>query len=235
MRGIAYGVGVGPGDPELMTLKAVKLIRENKIFAFPGKNPKESVAYKIAVKAVPELEDKELISINMPMVHDLEELKRNHIAGAKEIEKYLDRGENVIFLTLGDSTIYCTFTYLQTIMKRDGYETKLINGIPSFCAAAARVNIPLCEWNETLRIVPAVHKLGNELSEPGNYVLMKTGSHMAKVKEMLKDSGKSVNVVENCGMENEQVYSGVSEIPDEAGYFSLIIAKDPKDGIKAVE
>ena len=72
MRGIAYGVGVGPGDPELMTYKAAKLIRENDVIAVPGRDPKEAVAYKIAAGVVPEIADKELVPIFMPMVKDRE-------------------------------------------------------------------------------------------------------------------------------------------------------------------
>ena len=74
MRGILHGVGVGPGDPELMTLKAVRLIKENDIIAVPGAEVRETVAYKIAVQAVPELADKELLPIYMPMTHDKAEL-----------------------------------------------------------------------------------------------------------------------------------------------------------------
>ena len=212
-KGKAYGVGVGPGDPKLMTLRAVELI-------------KEKVAYKIACAAVPELAEKELVPVYMPMKMDKDEIRRQHKAGAQIIEKYLDEGKNVVYLTLGDSTVYCTFTYLQAIMEEDGYETELVPGITSFCAAAARVNIPLCEWNEPLHIMPALHKLGDDLSLPGNYVLMKSGSHMTEVKEILRASGRDVNVVENCGMPGEKIYRGVDEIPDEAGYFSLIIAKE---------
>ena len=70
MKGIAYCIGVGPGDPELMTLKAVRLIRENDVIAVPGKEPKEAVAYRIAKGAVPEIEEKELVAVYMPMVKD---------------------------------------------------------------------------------------------------------------------------------------------------------------------
>ena len=228
MKGKAIGVGVGPGDPDLMTLKAVKLIKENEVFCVPGKDVKETVAYKIAVQAVPELADKELVPIYMPMVMDLEEQKRNHEKGAKLIESYLDQGKNVIFLTLGDSTIYCTFSYLQHIMEADGYETELVPGITSFCAAAARANVSLCEWNEPLHVMPALHKIGDDLGLPGNYVLMKSGSHMKEIKDMLKRSGRDVKAVENCTMPGEKIYQSVDEIPDEAGYFSLIIAKESK-------
>ena len=225
MKGTAYGVGVGPGDPELMTLKAIRLIRENEVIAVPGKDPRESVAYKIAVQAVPELADKELVAIDMPMVKDRQKIEENHQKGAKIIEEYLDQGKNVVYITLGDSTIYCTFTYLQHYMEADGYEVQLVNGIPSFCAAAARLNIPLVEWNEPLHVLPAVHKLEDKLDLAGNYVLMKSASHMKETKDMLRSSGRTVQAAENCTMENEKLYRSVDEIPDDAGYFSLIIAK----------
>ena len=228
-RGIAYGVGVGPGDPELMTMKAVRLIRENDCIAVPGKVARESVAYQIAVQAVPELADKELIPIYMPMTMDVEEQRKNHRKGADLIEEQLDQGKNVVYLTLGDPTIYCTFSYLQKLMDEDGYETALVSGIPSFCAAAARGNLPITLWNQSMYVVPAAHKLHTRLSHPGSYVLMKSGSHMKEVKDLLRASGKDVFMVENCGMENEKVYSDVEEIPDEAGYFSLIIARDRED------
>ncbi|MBQ5955897.1 MAG: precorrin-2 C(20)-methyltransferase, partial [Firmicutes bacterium] len=155
MKGKVYGIGVGPGDPELMTLKAVRLIKENEIIMVPGTNPRESVAYKIAVQSVPELKDKKVIGVDFPMLKDREKLRESHRKGANLMESYLDKGKNIIFLTLGDSTVYCTFTYVQAFLKEDGYETELVNGITSFCAAAARLNIPLAEWNEPVHIIPA--------------------------------------------------------------------------------
>ena len=228
MKGTLYGVGVGPGDPELMTLKAVRLIRENMIIAVPGADPKETVAYKIAVQAVPELAEKELLPIYMPMTHDPEELERNHAKGAQTLEEVLDKGKNIVFLTLGDPCVYSTFSYLQKRVEKDGYHTELVSGITSFCAAAARLNIPLSEWNEQLHVVPAVHRLDSTLNESGNYILMKSGKKMNQVKEILAQSGRDVPMVENCGMENEHIYRSVEEIPDDAGYYSLIIAKEAK-------
>ena len=225
MKGIAYGVGVGPGDPELMTLKAIRLIKENDVIAVPGKVAQEAVAYKIAAAVVPELAQKELVPIYMPMVKDRELIDQEHQRAAKLVESYLDQGKNVVYITLGDSTIYCTFSYIQHYLEADGYTVELVSGIPSFCAAAAALNLPLTEWDEPLHILPAVHKLEDQLALPGNYVLMKSASKMAQVKEMLRRSGRKVAMAENCTMANEKLYHSVDEIPDDAGYFSLIIAK----------
>lgn len=227
MKGILYGVGVGPGDPELMTLKAVRIIRENEVIAVPGADVKETVAYQIAVQAVPELEQKELLPIYMPMTHDQQVMQESHEAGARTIETYLEQGKNVVFLTLGDPCIYSTFSYIQKRTEAHGYETCLVSGITSFCATAARVNIPLVEWNQQLHVLPAVHQLDSSLDQPGTYVLMKSGRKMNQVKEILKKSGRDVVMVENCGMEEEHIYHSVEEIPDDAGYYSLIVAKEP--------
>lgn len=226
MAGVLYGVGVGPGDPEYMTLKAVRLIRENEVIAVPGPVAEETVAYKIAVQAAPELADKELVPILMPMTHDRAVMEQNHDEAADTVEGYLKAGKNVVFLTLGDPTVYSTYMYVQKRIEERGYHTELVSGITSFCAAAARANISLVEWSEQLHVLPAVHKLDSELDLPGNYVLMKSGKKMGQVKEILRSSGRDVVMVENCGMDTEKVYHSVDEIPDDAGYYSLIIAKE---------
>ena len=256
MKGILFGVGVGPGDPELMTIKAVRLIRENDIIALPGAKAEETVAYKIAVQAVPELAEKLLLPVPMPMTRAREEQARNHEAAAERIEKYLKQGKNVVFLTLGDPTIYSTYLYVQKRVQQKGYETKLVSGIPSFCAAAARAGVSLCEWQEQLHIVPAVHLKEKSSEEektseaertseaektseaertflaqgffelPGNYVLMKAGSRMQEIKDAIAQSGREVIMVENCGMPEEHVYYGVEKLPEQAGYYSLMIVKE---------
>lgn len=226
MRGIIYGTGVGPGDPELMTLKAVRLIRENRYIALPAEKPRESLAYRIAVQAVPELAEKELVAVDMPMVRDRAKLRAAHEAGARQLMALADRGENVVFLTLGDPTVYCTFSYLQHILEAEGYPVELVSGIPSFCAAAARLSLPLGEWDEPIHILPAAHKTGDKLDQEGSYVLMKSASHMREVKDMLAASGRKVQAVIDCGLPTEQLCRSLEDIPDDASYFSLIIAKE---------
>ena len=224
-KGIAYGVGVGPGDPELMTLKAVRIIRENDIIALPGAVPEETAAYRIVVQAVPELPSKILLGLDLPMTRDPEALADARQKAAETIAAHLDWGRNVVFLTLGDSTIYSTFTYLQTLLQDMGHRTELVNGVPSFCAAAARLNVPLTEDRETLRVIPAWDEAAVNLREPGTYVLMKSGKHLARVKKESAAAGLSVQGVENCGMPGEKVYEEMEEIPENAGYFTLLIGK----------
>ena len=120
MKGTLIGVGVGPGDPELMTLKAVRMIRENEVIAVPGKQPKETVAYQIAVQAAPELADKTLLPLYMPMTMDAEERENNWKIAADTAEQQLEQGKNVVFLTLGDPTVYSTFSYVKKLVEEHG-------------------------------------------------------------------------------------------------------------------
>ena len=210
-------------------MKAIRLIRENEVIAVPGRDAKASVAYQIAVQAVPELREKKLLQIPMPMVKDRRQLQDAHREGAALIKHYLDNGENVVYLTLGDPTIYCSFSYLQHILEAEGYPVVLVSGVPSFCAAAARLNLPLTEWDEPLHVIPSVHSTDEKLDQPGTYVLMKSAGHMKPAKEMLTSSSREAVAVLNCGMDGEQVCQRIEEIPDDAGYFSLIISKQFPD------
>ena len=114
------------------------------------------------------------------------------------------------------------------VLEADGYNVELVSGIPSFCAAAAVLKTSLTEWDQELHVIPALHNTEGKLELPGSYVLMKSASHMADVKEMLRRSGHVVQGVENCTMENQRIYRSLEEIPDDAGYFSLLIAKEPE-------
>lgn len=228
MAGILYGLGIGPGDPELLTLKAVRLIQENEVIALPGKNPRETVAYRIAVQAVPQLTQKELISVEMPMTKDIQRLEESHQEAARQLEAYLRQGKNVVFLTLGDPTVYSTYLYVHSRLLKKGYQAEIVSGITSFCAVAARLNTGLVEKAEELHVIPASYQIQEALDMPGTKVLMKAGRQMAKVKELLKERGFEAMMVENCGMEHEKVYRSLDEIPDDAGYYSLIIVKEKR-------
>ncbi|ADL04987.1 precorrin-2 C(20)-methyltransferase [Lacrimispora saccharolytica] len=225
MAGIMYGIGVGPGDPELMTLKAVKRIRDLKVIAIPHKNKAQCTAYQIARQAVPEIEEKICLHLHMPMTKDENELKKSHEKAASAVMEYLDKGEDVGFITLGDVSIYSTFTYLWERLWKEGYATRLESGIPSFCAVAARLGIPLVSGAEELHIIPASYQIKDALKLSGVKVLMKAGRQMGAVKEELRKYGASAVMVENCGMPDERIYGTLEEIPEDAGYYSLVIVR----------
>ena len=229
MTGKLYGIGVGPGDPELLTLKAVRKIKECDYIVVPGEDYRKSTAYKIACSAVPELQDKQVFNLVMPMTKDKDILKRSHESAAGLVRQWLDDGKDVGFLTLGDVSIYSTYLYIQKLINKAGCHTEMISGIPSFCAAAARLNIGLSEASEQIHIIPASYQIEDALKLPGTKILMKSGKQIGKVKEQVKALGLEAVMIENCGMDQEKVYRNLDEIDHQAGYYSLMIVKDKNE------
>lgn len=226
MLGKLYGIGVGPGDPELVTLKAVRVMKACDVIAIPGKEPAESTAYAIACAACPEIKEKEYIYISTPMTKNKKMLDQNYLRCAEEIEALLEKGKTVGLLTIGDPTIYSTYIYMHRIIQQHGYETEIVNGIPSFCACSARIGDSLVDRQEQLHIIPASYQIADALLLPGTKVFMKAGSKLRNVKEMLQENGQKAIMAENCGMAKERIYESVAEFPKEASYYSLIIVKE---------
>lgn len=228
MKGTLYGTGVGPGDPELLTLKAFYTIQKTSIIAIPSSSKERCTAYQIALQAIPELESKTILPLSMPMTKDPILLKESHTMAAHTIEQYLKQGEDVCFLTLGDPTVYSTYMYIHHLIAEKGYPTVIQSGIPSFCAAAASFQISLAEQSEPIIIVPASYQPDSFLDLPGTKILMKSGKQISKVKSSLKKHELDVYMAENCTMAGEALYHSIEEIPDNACYYSLIIAKSQK-------
>lgn len=224
MKGILYGVGVGPGDPELLTVKAVKTLQKVQWIAVPDTGGEKS-ALSIAA---PYIEGKPQIFCPMPMTRDKEALRKAHEESALLITEKLDIGEDVAFITLGDPSVYSTYMYLHRLIREAGFDAQMVPGIPSFCAAAAALNISLCDGGEPLHILPASYEGTEELLQlEGNKVLMKSGRSLGKVKKNLQKMGLQgrVQMAECCSMENERLYESFNEIPDESSYFSILIVK----------
>ena len=211
MKGKFTGVGVGPGDPQLLTLKALHAIQESDVVAIPvsdsglkkpGENadPKymqQCTAYQIVRQVYSQIGEKEVIFLPMPMIKD--------------------------------TSIYSTCMYIHKRLKRMGYETELIPGIPSFCAAAARLDISLSENSDELHIIPASYGVEESMRLQGTKVFMKSGRKMAEVKRFLVENALEAKMVENCGMDSEKLYFSTEEIPEQAGYYSLFIIKDESE------
>ncbi|MBQ3380100.1 MAG: precorrin-2 C(20)-methyltransferase [Clostridia bacterium] len=225
MKGILYGIGTGPGDGELMTLKAVRLIKESDIIAVAASSAESSISYKTALSVVPEMKNKRVLLLRAPMTGDRARIMSIHTENARRIESHLDRGENVAFLTLGDPSIYSTFGYIRDALKADGYETRAASGVASFSEAAARLGITLASWDEPVFIIPAGRAYKLSFDKKGAYVLMKPQKNIGIVKAALKKSGRSVAAVMNCGMDGETIWLDIDDIPDDAGYFTVIIVK----------
>ncbi len=228
-KGTLYGIGVGPGDPELMTLKSVKKIKKCDVIVVPGEKYQESVAYKIALQSVPELQSKKCLGVVMPMTRDEGIRNEYHDKAAEVVASYLEEGKDVGFLNLGDVTIYATYLYVHRRVKAMGYDVELINGIPSFCASAAKLGIGIAENAEQIHILSQPEQIEEGLKLPGTKVIMKMGKNMAKTKARIKEASLDARMVENCGMETEKVYQHVDEISEDAGYFSLLIVKEQKN------
>ena len=160
------------------------------------------------------------------MIKKKEELKALHDASAEKTAELLKEGKSIGFLTLGDPTVYSTYLYLHKRILKMGLHAEIINGIPSFCAAAARLGIGLVENKDQLHVLPSSYEIEEEVKLPGTKVLMKTGRKMAQVKETIQAGGKEFFMVENCGMAQEKVYTDVQEVPDHASYYSLIVLKE---------
>lgn len=229
MNGILYGVSVGPGDPELMTLKAIKTIEACEMIAVPQAGEGEPIALQIARQSVPSIAQKQILSLSMPMTRDQAELERTHAIAAQRVIKLLREGCSVAFLTLGDVSVYATYSYLHRRVIAAGFTARMIAGVPSFCAVAARLGEGLVEGSQPLHIIPASYQGADEgLSWAGTKVLMKTGKSLGAVKEQLRERGlyQRARMVQRCGMQGEQVFSSLDEADETTSYFSIIVVKD---------
>ena len=264
MNGRFYGVGVGPGDPRLMTILAVETIRSCPVIAVPLHGSERGVAYQIARGMIDDLDAKECVGFRVPMSKDRNVLTEAYQRAAADIIEKLREGKDVACLTLGDPTIYSSYIYLHRIVQASGFHTEIISGVPSFCAVSAKLGDSLVDRDEQLHVIPSsygVHRslqqtqaadseneddseivgaamheqfahessatLASALKLPGTKVLMKAGAEIGAVKELLRQESCSCRMVENCGMSDEKVYECLEDIPEKAGYYSVIVVKAP--------
>ena len=228
MKGKLYSVGIGPGDPELLTLKAVRLLQECDVVAIP-KGDTDTLTAKDIVSQVVDLDAKEQLLVYMPMTKDMAVMDTAHAKGAADIMALLDEGKNVVFITLGCPTVYATCIYVHKLVLEAGYEAELVAGVTSICAVAAKLNTSLCERAEPLIILPGSYKeTAQFLDGPGNKVLMKSASEIGRVRDDLRARGliSHAAMVERCGLPGEKVYRDLESIDAKNSYFSVILVKE---------
>ncbi|MCD8190427.1 MAG: precorrin-2 C(20)-methyltransferase [Clostridiales bacterium] len=224
-KGILYGVGVGPGDPELLTVKAVRLLQTADVIAAPDSGGESRTALHIVRDYI---EDKPVVLCPTPMTRDRETLDRAWKDNAAQICALLEQGKQVAFVTLGDPTVYSTYFYLHRRVLAQGYRAEIVPGVPSFCAAAAKLGVPLCEGSQRLLVVPASHgDLTDSLDVDANKILMKAGRQLGTLKATLRQRGELENaaLVVNCGLPGEQVWPSFAQAEGDTGYFSLVLLR----------
>lgn len=231
LKGTFYGVSVGPGNPELMTLQAVRLIRQCPVLAAPQTASGQMLALDIARSALGEaLDGKTIVPLYFAMSRDPAALAASHEKAAAAVRQYLDAGQDVAMLNIGDVSIYATFGYLQEILQAGGYATAMAAGVPSFCAAAARLNVPLTGGMDAPLTIAPGSWAGRMLDTSGTKVLMKTGRQLPALLDTLRQADKLKNsaLVCNCGLPDEQVCPDLSRGQPQVqpGYFTTVLVKE---------
>ncbi len=244
MTGKLYVLGIGPGDPELMTLKAVRILKEVPCIVVPkGREEGTSLALSIVRKEL-SLDGKEIVEAFFPMVKTIQrseqgvqeersnELNSQWDETVDAVLNRLDRGKDAAFITIGDPGIYSTFFYLydRLLQRSPSLAIEIVPGISSINAAAARAGIYLGLGNERIAVLPAnyMDRLEETLEKFDTVVLMKVN----KVFEAVKDTLVRMNLathavyVVRTGMADERVYKDIHKIREEdLNYFSLLIVR----------
>ena len=233
--GTLYGIGVGPGDPELITIKASKILNKvDVVFAAASTKNSYSLAASIARSHIPETTLVKMLSF--PMTRNKKETERAWKDNARTIIKELELGRDVAFLTLGDCMTYSTYGYILEHIRKiaSRVNVKTIPGITSYQAAASCLNMPLVEGEETLMVVSGA-KGGDRLRQlsikPECVVFLKAYRNVEDITFALNESGLynySVGVL-NCGHPEEEIVTDIKELSKmQPVYWTLIIAKQKK-------
>ncbi len=231
-KGTFYGVGVGPGDPELLTLKAVRTIRACPVVAAPRTAGGKMVALEIARQAV-DLSGKEILPLDFSMSPDPARRAAAHDAALAPVRACLLAGQDVAMLNIGDVSIYATCSYLMEKLAAEGFATARVAGVPSFCAAAAALNTSLTGIDTPLHLIPAGDEAGLDaaLDLPGTKILMKSARRLPQVLAALEERGLAAHsaLAANCGLPGELLLPSLEQGGQaalEAGYFVTVIVKE---------
>lgn len=236
ITGRLYGIGIGPGDPKLLTIRAKEILDTvDTIFVPKAKDDGRSYARSIVEGAAPN--SKNFIELTFPMTKDQKKLKFYWLRAAQSIVKELKKGRIAAFVTIGDPFIYSTYIYLLETLRSNfpSIEVETVPGVTAFNAAAASSSMPLVKGDEKLAILPVTSNLKGfkkALKEFDTVVLMKIGLNLDRVICLLKKMGliKNAVLVSHAGQANEKIIRDLSSLQDKKlGYLSVIIVKRKMD------
>ena len=223
--GTLYGVGVGPGDPELITLKALRILKSVPVVAWPAPLEGESLARTIAA---PHMRDGQIeIPIRMPIETVQFPSGAVYDAAAEEISSHLEAERDVAAICEGDPFFYGSFMYLFGRMA-DHFPIEVVPGITSLTAAAAALGRPLAARNDTLAVVPAPldeDALERRIAECDACVIIKVGRHLSKLRRVLDQLGllNSAHYIEYATMDRQRTSPLADITTDSAPYFSIVL------------
>ena len=233
--GTLYGIGVGPGDPDLITIKSAKILNKvHVVFTAASTKNNHSLAVNIAKPHIPETTSIRMLSF--PMTKDKKETRKSWAKNAYIIINELEQGKDVAFLTVGDSMTYSTYGYILKHVKASAphVSIKSIPGITSYQAAAARLNTPLVEGEESLLVTSGV-KGGDRLRQlsrlPETVVFLKAYRNVNDIISAVEETDAFHDCVgiSKCGLPGEEIVSDLKDFADRPpNYWTLIIAKQKK-------
>ena len=229
-KGKFIGVGVGPGDSELLTVKGIKTLKSVPVICAPkSSKDKPSLALSIVQNILNERKDDYVILEPLfPMIEDKRALENYWKGAAQLVIDELDQGKDVSFITLGDPSIYSTFSYIAQIIRDEGYIVEMVPGITSFTSCAASAGITLSEKDEIVIVVPKVDQRLEEILEHADTaVIMKTSRHSEMLEDIIKKDSRDKKIisVQNCGMKDEKIFNGFAK---KGKYISTTIVKFEK-------
>lgn len=225
MSGTFYGIGVGPGDPDLITLKAKELIAILGVVAYPASAEGDSLARRIAGRFI--VEGTQELPVMLPMSSERAPAQQAYDAAAASITALLDAGRDVGFLCEGDPLFYGSYMYLHGRVART-HHARVIPGVTSLTACAAALGAPLAGRNDVFKVLPATleaDRLRAELSSGEKAMIIKVGRHFAKVRGLLRELGLAADTMIVCAAtrEDEKIMALEDLGEDEQPYFSSIL------------
>ena len=224
-QGVFYAVSVGPGDPELLTRQACRVLAACDIIAAPRMKSGRMLALDIAAGAV-DMRGKTILPLDFTMERSETAREDSYRTAAAAIEAELSAGRDVAMVNLGDVSVYATAYYILECVRSDGFEVVMCPGVTSFCAVAARLGRSLTRMEEPLHILPGSMDMDSALTLEGTKVLMKSGRAIRETVDALERHGLAARagMVADCGLETEQVYTDLRQLPEEISYFATIVA-----------
>ncbi len=238
MSGKLYGIGVGPGDPELLTLKAHRILASSKVVAYPA--PDDGVSFARTIVEQFMSGEQTEIPIVIPMRVERFPAAQIYDEKAAEIATHLRAGQDVVVLCEGDPFFYGSFMYLFERLSGE-FECEIVPGVSSLMASAAALQRPLAARNDVLTICPA--PLGDDVLlerfQSGDAIaIIKIGRHFARVRDLIEKAGllERAGYLERVTLDTQQVMPLSQVGADKAPYFSMIlIYKGAEDWIKSLE